>query len=246
MARSFRDADHLPKRRGDAPPADPAGLPRQRRGTTPQMHGRFPDYDVLARADDWDPVTRELVLARASAVPPIRFFTAAEVVCLRPFLDVVLAQDREPRIPVLEMVDQKLHDGRLDGFRYADMPDDRDTWRLVARGLDERAGALGAASYAAAGDEAQYAIADDLSRGALRGGAWAQLNVKRAWSVVMRGALAAFYSHPWAWNEIGFGGPAYPRGYMRRAIGDAGREPYESPPAFELDPVLDVRRRNGR
>ena len=27
--------------------------------------------------------------------------------------------------------------------------------------------------------------------------------------------LAAFYSHPWAWNEIGFGGPAYPQGYMR-------------------------------
>ena len=24
-----------------------------------------------------------------------------------------------------------------------------------------------------------------------------------------------FYSHPWAWNEIGFGGPAYPQGYMR-------------------------------
>ena len=35
----------------------------------------------------------------------------------------------------------------------------------------------------------------------------------------MRSVLAAFYSHPWAWNEIGFGGPAYPRGYMRLAEG---------------------------
>ena len=24
-----------------------------------------------------------------------------------------------------------------------------------------------------------------------------------------------FYSHPTAWNEIGFGGPASPRGYVR-------------------------------
>ena len=26
---------------------DPYELPRQRRGRTPQMHGRYPDYDVL-------------------------------------------------------------------------------------------------------------------------------------------------------------------------------------------------------
>ena len=35
----------------------------------------------------------------------------------------------------------------------------------------------------------------------------------------MRSMLAAFYSHPWAWNEIGFGGPAYPRGYARLGVG---------------------------
>ncbi len=42
----------------------------------------------------------------------------------------------------------------------------------------------------------------------------------------MRVILEAFYSHPWAWNEIGFGGPAYPQGYMR--LGPLGvREPRE-------------------
>ena len=35
----------------------------------------------------------------------------------------------------------------------------------------------------------------------------------------MRSILGAFYSHPWAWNEIGFGGPAYPRGYSRLGAG---------------------------
>ena len=32
------------------------------------------------------------------------------------------AQDAEPRVPVAEMVDEKLAAGRLDGYRYADMP----------------------------------------------------------------------------------------------------------------------------
>ena len=67
-------------------------------------------------------------------------------------------------------------------------------------------------------------------QGRLAGGSWEQLNVKRAWSVCMRMILAAFYSHPWAWNEIGFGGPAYPRGYMR--LGPLSTlEPFEKPGA---------------
>jgi hypothetical protein len=238
MARSFRAADHLPKRR--SAPADPQGLPRQRRGTTPQRHGRYPDYDVLADAGHWDPVTRELVLARAAEVPPVRFFTAAEARCARTFCDIVLAQDREPRIPVMEMVDSKLHEGRLDGFRYADMPDDRETWRIALRGLDEAAGPGG---LAAAAEDRRRAVVERFSRAELSGGAWAALNVSRAWSVVMRAVLAEFYSHPWAWNEIGFGGPAYPRGYMRLRPGPAGRDPHEGIEAFGLDPVQDVRRR---
>ena len=51
----------------------------------------------------------------------------------------------------------------------------------------------------------------------------------------MRMMLEAFYSHPWAWNEIGFGGPAYPRGYMR--LGPTGiLEPHERAGATGEDP----------
>jgi hypothetical protein len=59
----------------------------------------------------------------------------------------------------------------------------------------------------------------------------------------MRATLSGFYSHPWAWNEIGFGGPAYPRGFMRLggATGPAAaREPYETPGATDEDPVRIV------
>jgi hypothetical protein len=236
---SLRSAEHLPKQRPGGQPADPASLPRQRRGMTPQMHGRYPDYDVLEHAGEWDEVTREVVLARVREVPPLRFFTAAEAACLGPFCDVVLAQDREPRVPVLPMVDAKLHEGRLDGYQYADMPDDREVWRLVARGLDEAAGPGG---FAAAPDETRRAIVERLSAGELSGGAWDALNVSRAWKVVTRGMLSEFYSHPWAWNEIGFGGPRYPRGYMRQGLGVWGTDPDEAVEAFDVDPVQDLDR----
>jgi len=59
--------------------------------------------------------------------------------------------------------------------------------------------------------------------------------------VVTRGALSEFYSHPWTWNEIGFGGPAYPRGYVR--LGPGQRESWEAEAALDIDPVPDTKRR---
>jgi Gluconate 2-dehydrogenase subunit 3 len=234
-------AGHLPNLRGAAGPTDPYRLPRQRRGQTPQMHGRYPDYDVLDEADQWDDLTRRVVLNRVNRVPSRRFFTEAEWGALAAFCDVVLAQDSDPRIPVVAYIDEKLHAGRLDGYQHADMPDDRETWRLVAQGLDEAAQATGAASYASAASEVRARIAGDFDAGKPEGGAWGEVNVAHAFSVVMRSVLAAFYSHPWAWNEIGFGGPAYPRGYARMGVGLS--EAWEGHEAFDADPVSDVKNR---
>ena len=234
MALDFRSADHLPKRRQGGIPPPPERLPRQRRGVTPQMHGRYPDYDVLANAGHWDELTRAVVGARADRVPPIRFFDASEQRTLRMFCDLVTAQDAEPRIPVLEMVDAKLAAGALDGFRHHDMPEDPQTWRLVAAGLDEAAGG----SFAdLAADDASLLVSR-FAAGELRDGVWDRLPCAKAWGVVMRGVLSAFYSHPWAWNEIGYGGPAYPRGYMR--LGEDQREPHQASEAAAEDPVRAV------
>jgi hypothetical protein len=207
------------------------------------MIGRYPDFDVLDAAGTWDGATKKVVLARLEPPGPLRFFTTDEEPILRALCDTVLAQDREPRVPVAEMVDAKLADGRLDGYQYADMPDDRDTWRLVLAGLDHTATRGYQTSFTSATEAQREAIVSQFARGRLVGGAWDELNVTRAWTVVMRAALAAFYSHPWAWNEIGFGGPAYPRGFMR--LGGPGgavgvREPFEKPGATGEDPVQIV------
>lgn len=232
MAHSFGTPDHLPHHRADGDPPDPSGLPRQRAGTTPQMHGRFPDFDVMADRAHWDPVTRQLLVDRVEHPPACRFFDQQEQRTLGALLDVVLAQDAEPRIPVLQMVDAKLFEGRLDGFRYEDMPSDDETWRRVARHLD---------GFDALDADAQHELVERFAAGELE---WEDLNVSRAWSVVTRGALSEFYSHPWAFNEIGFRGPAYPRGYMRRNMGPTGVDPDEPQEAFGLDPVRDLQRRS--
>lgn len=232
--------------RPDQAKADPYDLPRQRRGVTPQMHGRFPDYDILEQQEHWDEVTRGVVLQRVHDVPEIRFFDAAELDTLAAFADVVLAQDSDPRIPVLAFVDEKLFTGARDGYRYFDMPDDDEVWRAVARGLDEEARRRRVDRFALLGIEEQLDVCHRFSRGELYGGAWATLNVSRAWSLVMRDLTQAFYAHPWSWNEIGFGGPAYPRGYSRFGsphLQGAEREEWEAEEAYVRDPVRDTKER---
>jgi transposase len=189
----------------------------------------------------------ECGLLKASFVPPEPIRQLRDLTRYRATLAAERTREasrlEKPRVPVAEMVDTKLADGRLDGYQYADMPDDRDTWRLVLRGLDHTATAGYQTGFASRTEAQREAIVSQFARGRLVGGAWDELNVTRAWSVVMRAALAAFYAHPWAWNEIGFGGPAYPRGFMR--LGGPGgavgvREPFEKPGATDEDPVQIV------
>jgi gluconate 2-dehydrogenase subunit 3-like protein len=217
---------------------------RQRNGSTPQMVGRYPDYDVLSEAGHWDEVTRRVVFDRLERVPPIRFFTPEEAMTLKAFCDVVTAQDAEPRIPVLSYVDEKLNEGRRDGWQYFDLPDDDEVWRRVARGLDDEVQNGSSGAFASAQLDAQVEIVSRFAKADLHGSVWDTLNVAQAFKVVMRYVAQAFYSHPWAWNEIGFGGPAYPRGYGAFGSPHLGEtESWEGDEAVHVDPVRDSRER---
>lgn len=218
---------------------------RQEKGTTPQMVGRYPTYDVLEETGHWDEVTRRVVLDRVHNVPPFRFFAPAEIDTLRAFCDLVTAQDEEPRIPVLSYVDKKLESGVGDGYQYYDLPGDGEVWRLLARGLDDEARTLAFDSFAAASLKVQVGVVHRFSKAELHGGTWDTVNVGRMWKVVMRYIVQAFYSHPWAWSEIGFGGPAYPRGYAAFGSPHLGEEEsWEARESVHYDPVRDVKTRD--
>ena len=234
----YRDSGHLPNLREGRSAEPAASLPRQRVGTTPQMVGRYPDYDVMRDADSWDAVTRRLVESRLDVPMDLRFFAGAEVATAEAFCNTVMAQHEPPRIPVVAMIDRKYADGKLDGYRYADMPADGETWHVALAGLDEVAERRYGRRFAACAPDIRDAICAQFAAGVLQGGVWDGINCKRAFLVMMRGVLAEFYSHPWAWNEIGFGGPAYPKGYMR--LGEGVREPHERPEAVQADPVREA------
>jgi hypothetical protein len=192
-------------------------------GARPWERTRFPGLDVTAQAPHWDAVTAGAVLARTGLPPGIRFFTPAQQAIATALCDQLLGQADEPLVPLVAMIDARLAEQQTDGWHYADLPEDGQAWRDTLGYLDTDARAKfgrGFAECPAAEQQAVIQAVQDLGSGD-----WHGWNASRVWSLWTRYACTAFYSHPAAWEEIGFPGPAYPRGYKNAGVGK--REPFE-------------------
>ena len=207
---------------------------RSQRAVTPQGRGRYPGFDVLDNVDAWDDVTAGAVLARLALPGGLTFFTPHEVGIAAPMLDLLLGQDADPRVPVLALIDQRLAVGETDGWHYDNLPEDSRAWRETLAALnDDAVRGHDGRGYAELETGQQAMLLQAVQDAG--GGTWHGWSAKRVWSLWTRYACTAFYSHPWAWNEIGFPGPAYPRGYLNPGI-DA-RERWEMADDANRDPV---------
>lgn len=198
---------------------------------------RFPGYDVVSQSPVWDKVTARVVLSRLDPAPPLRFFTSEEEPTARSLVSRLLALEDGPEVPVLEIIDQRLYDRAGDGYRHEDLPEDPEAWRDSVAGLDADAmKALGGRFW----EVHQHDQARLIEEVRLNEGTWNGMPAAKLFALWMRYSCSAFYSHPLVWNEIGFGGPAYPRGYKNLGFGK--REPWEVAERGAQDPIAWVDR----
>jgi hypothetical protein len=178
--------------------------------------GRYPGFDVAGQAKHWDDTTRAVVERRLGRPPAVRFFTETEEATATALFDQLLYQRAEPRVPVVQMVDGRLAEHQTDGWHYSTMPPDRQAWRDSLAGLDTDAREAHQNIFAACEWGEQAALIQAVQdRGSDH---WHGMVAVHVWSLWTRYACTAFYAHPWAWNEIGFDGPAYPRGYKNLGV----------------------------
>ena len=193
--------------------------------------GYYPKFSTLSQQSFWDAATRAVVLKRVTVIPPIRFFTLAEAEIMQRVIEHVLPQDDrvpERRVPILPSIDERLFSGRTAGYRFEDMPQDGEAHRRGLQAID----AMALAAHGVPFLQLPWREADVLLKSihdAEPLGAediWKTLPVKRYWSMLVGDCAEVYYAHPWAWDEIGFGGPAYPRAYFRLEGG--APEPWET------------------
>ncbi len=213
--------------REDHLPVDPkTGKPIQ-----PMAHpGYYPGFSTLSQQDFWDEATRKVVLDRVNNVPPIRYFTPEEAYLMQAVCDRLLPQDDRDeahKIPMVNYIDERLYERRIDGYRFEDMPPDHEAHRLGLQAIEQMAKEMYGQSFTALNSTEQDTILKSIHDGNPAGAQaiWQKMSIQRFWMLLLQDAVEVYYAHPYAWDEIGFGGPAYPRGYMRL---EGGRpEPWE-------------------
>ena len=211
------------------------------------MPDRYPGYDVLAKRNtpSWNEQTRRAIDRRLAVRPnDPRFFDAHEYATVVAIAGRLVPQPAgRPAIPVAALVDQKLHQDRSDGYRQVGMPREREAWRQGLRALDEEARAAHGAAFRELGAAEQDALLRRMQEGDLKHGAWGTIKPTVFFKQRMaRDVVYAYYSHPTAWNEIGWGGPASPRGYVRTGYDE--RDPWEA--AETTDGNAEAARRKNR
>jgi len=211
------------------------------------IRDRFPDADVLAQRGHWDDATRNVVMDRIHNVPDYRHFHGHERATLEALCDRVVPQPTRPpahRIPVAAWIDERCASGEATGFRFADMPPHTEAWSLGLAGIDEAARALHGADFASLDGPRQDDVLNRVRAGDPPGATWERLPARRWWvAMALREIVGIYYAHPAAWDEIGYGGPAYPRGYA--ALNHGAREPWEAPEDREAR-AADERERHER
>ena len=195
------------------------------------MTDRYPGYDVLSKrwTPSWNEATRQVIDRRLAVSRQPRFFSAAEWRTLNAALRSDHAATEASAAGSAGGLCRR-EDGGWGSRRLS--------LRAAAasrRGLAARIG--GARSGSArrpwrrrsllCGRTQQDELLRQMQRGELTSEAWGGMPCKLFFEHrVIPDITHAYYAHPVAWNEIGFGGPASPRGYVRMQLDR--RDPWEA------------------
>jgi hypothetical protein len=107
------------------------------------------------------------------------------------------------------------------------MPYDGEAWKIALYALDAEAQAAHGVPFHELLASDADALLQRVQHGDVRDPSWGEVSPKLFFAKrILSDIPAAYYAHPDAWSEIGFGGPASPRGYVRMQADR--RDPWEA------------------
>lgn len=221
----------------DTPPTvhpESGAIPRA--AYPPGAAGRLLATDLVT------PKTRDVLLRRLQDddlpddTPP-RFFTPEEYATLQAACARLVPQPGRVRpVDLARPIDDRLAAGLANGWRYDAMPPDREAFRQGLRGLHETAAAIsptadgsGGMRFESLDPDGQDAVLAAVQSGEAAGPVWTTLSPPLFFEELLIEVVSIYYSHPLAWDEIGYAGFADAHGWRR--IGLNRLDPFEPRPA---------------
>src|SRR5579875_290187 len=195
------------------------------------MRSRYPTYNVLDKFDtvSWNDASRRAIRKRLDEVPPRRFFTEDEWTTLWAICDRIVPQEPGPLtpVPIPAFIDEKMYENDGDGMQEADMPPMQECWRIGLRALDDESRRRFGARFRELPAGRQETVLELVQKGEVKSPEWNGMPPTKFFKTrLLHDIVTYYYAHPAGWNEIGFGGPASPRGYVR--LGFNERDAWEA------------------
>ncbi|AGL02347.1 gluconate 2-dehydrogenase subunit 3 family protein [Desulfoscipio gibsoniae] len=178
---------------------------------------RYPGYDVLKEQEHWDDHSREIVLTRLGPFPKHGFLNKHEAELIYNIAQHIVYDNRKEILDyVLYHIDNTLASPTGEDQRKVGAPEQKTLVRQGLRAIDQLARKQYGAPFLEIDAQQQLAILSTLHTGkAAPLDEWQTIPQKELFKKLATEITSAYYSHPIVWSEIGYGGPAYPRGYVR-------------------------------
>lgn len=182
-----------------------------------ELKSHYPNYNLLKEQNEWDEHTKEIVLKRLGPFNKPKFLSPREVLLLKAIIIQFINDDREEILDyIVDHIDQQLVAGIGEGERAPNSPPFN---KLIPKGLkalDNLSEKLHQTGFAELNFSKQKSILVSLSVDSPSPlPDWLEVPPKAFFNKLIENIISPYYSHPLVWSEVGFGGPAYPRGYYR-------------------------------
>lgn len=170
-------------------------------------NSHYPAYDVWEEHPHWDEHTRQIVGKRRSPQVAHQFFSHAEANLVNALASVLVDDHRmEVLTYVTQHMDEAVASPIGESQRKVGVPEKKELYRLGLQWVNEQSHGTYGTDFIALKKEQQIAVLSALENGE---------GTKHFFKKLLHDVVNAYYSHPLVWSEIGYGGPAYPRGYVR-------------------------------
>ncbi len=181
----------------------------------------------MREKDQWDDHTREIVEKRLQQ-KEYQQLSLSESILLTHICAQLLDETRDPILHfVVQHFDTQLGSNIGESERKVNVPK---ASILIHEGLpaiDQYATRTYGMQYAALPDRDKRTILMQMMNNQITLSAdGISIPAVDLFNKLQKQAVDAYYSHPTIWSEIGYAGPAYPRGYVRSELGQ--RDPWEA------------------
>jgi len=164
----------------------------------------------LLNSDRVTPATRKALLDRLNQ-PPVtkpKFFGEVEFSRLQLVCNQLVPQSVDRLIDIAGPIDIRLANGITNGWRYDDLPNDGEAYRLFLTGINQTAEALFDHSFETITTEQRDTVLLAVQQGEATSPAWQNLPTDRFFEELLAEVTEVYYSHPLAQQQIGYTGMA--------------------------------------